>query len=51
MNSSEDPGSRKPRKRSIAKQFFPGYDWEFRDVRRTVKRGEQKGKEGEHGEE
>ena len=44
MNSSEDPGSRRPRNKLIAKQFFPGYDWEFRDVREN---GEERGAERE----
>lgn len=39
MNSSEDPGGRRLRNKSIAKQFLPGYNLEFTDEREKEERG------------
>lgn len=39
VNSSEDPGGRRLRNKSIAKQFLPGYDLEFTDEREKEEKG------------
>ena len=46
MNSNGDAGNRRRRKILLTKLFFPGKEWEFRDVRKNEEERCRKGKMG-----